>query len=137
MTDAKPQDSAAASALISARIEELQDWRGVMLARVRQLIHDAAPDVVEEWKWRGTPVWSLAGIICTGETYKSIVKLTFARGADVVDPHNLFNASLDGNVRRAIDLHESDALDADAFRQLVREAVRVNGARQQGKRKKT
>ena len=137
MTDAKPQDSAAASALISARIEELQDWRGVMLARVRQLIHDAAPDVVEEWKWRGTPVWSLAGIICTGETYKSIVKLTFARGADVADPHNLFNASLDGNVRRAIDLHESDALDADAFRQLVREAVRVNGARQQGKRKKT
>ena len=137
MTDAKPQDSAAASALISARIEELQDWRGVMLARVRQLIHEAAPDVVEEWKWRGTPVWSLAGIICTGETYKSIVKLTFARGADVADPHNLFNASLDGNVRRAIDLHESDALDADAFRQLVREAVRVNGARQQGKRKKT
>ena len=137
MTDAKPHDSAAASALINARIEELQDWRGAMLARVRQLIHEAAPDVVEEWKWRGTPVWSLAGIICTGETYKSIVKLTFARGADVVDPHNLFNASLDGNVRRAIDLHESDALDADAFRQLVREAVRVNGARQQGKRKKT
>ena len=137
MTDAKPHDSAAASALINARIEELQDWRGAMLARVRQLIHEAAPDVVEEWKWRGTPVWSLAGIICTGETYKSIVKLTFARGADVADPHNLFNASLDGNVRRAIDLHESDALDADAFRQLVREAVRVNGARQQGKRKKT
>ena len=138
MTDAKPHDSAAASALINARIEELQDWRGAMLARVRQLIHEAAPDVVEEWKWRGTPVWSLAGIICTGETYKSIVKLTFARGADVVDPHNLFNASLDGNVRRAIDLHDGDRLDGAAFIQLIRDAVTANvAARQQAKRKKT
>jgi hypothetical protein len=99
-----------------------------MLARVRQLIHDAAPGIVEEWKWRGTPVWSLEGIVCTGETYKNIVKLTFARGASVKDPGHLFNSSLDGNVRRALDLHEGDRLDEAAFLQLIRDAVAANVA---------
>ena len=137
MTRTGPEDSSAASASITRRIAELQDWRGAMLALVRQLIHEAVPDVVEEWKWRGTPVWSRDGIICTGETYKSIVKLTFARGAEVEDPHHLFNASLEGNLRRAIDLHDGDRLDAEAFRQLIRAAAGVNGARKQAKRKKT
>ena len=113
---------------IDARIAELADWRGRTLARARALIREAEPAVVEEWKWRGVPVWSLGGILCTGETYKSAVKLTFAKGAAVADPAGLFNASLDGNVRRAIDLHEGDELDADAFRALVRAAVAVNGS---------
>ena len=137
MTRTGPEDSSTASANITRRIAELPDWRGAMLALVRQLIHEAVPDVLEEWKWRGTPVWSRDGIICTGETYKSIVKLTFARGAEVGDPHHLFNASLEGNLRRAIDLHDGDRLDAEAFRQLIRTAAAVNGARQQAKRKKT
>jgi hypothetical protein len=105
----------AASELIDARIRELNDWRGEMLARLRGLIRQADPDVVEEWKWRGVPVWSHAGIICTGETYKTVVKLTFAKGAALEDPSGLFNSSLEGNTRRAIDVHEGDAIDAEAF----------------------
>jgi len=117
------------SRLIDGRIEELGDWRGRMLAHIRALIKAADPDVVEEWKWRGVPVWSHNGIICTGETYKSVVKLTFAKGASLDDPSGLFNASLDGNTRRAIDLHEADAVDDDAFRTLVRAAVALNKSR--------
>jgi hypothetical protein len=116
------------SRLIDQRISELGDWRGETLARIRALIRQADPDVVEEWKWRGVPVWSHAGILCTGETYKSIVKLTFAKGASLDDPSGLFNASLDGNTRRAIDLHEGDAIDEDAFRTLIRAAVALNVA---------
>ena len=115
-----------ASRLIDARIAELGDWRGRTLARVRALIKQADPEVVEEWKWRGVPVWSHAGIICTGETYKSIVKLTFAKGASLADPSGLFNASLEGNTRRAIDLREGDEIDADAFKTLIRAAVALN-----------
>lgn len=114
------------SRLIDARIEELDDWRGKTLARVRALIKQAVPDVVEEWKWRGVPVWSHDGQICTGETYKSIVKLTFAKGASLKDPSRLFNSSLEGNTRRAIDIHEGDELDATAFKALVRAAVTLN-----------
>ena len=114
------------SRLIDARIKELGDWRGKTLAHVRALIKQADPEVVEEWKWRGVPVWEDQGIICTGETYKSVVKLTFAKGASLKDPSHLFNASLDGNVRRAIDLSEGDELDADAFKRLVRAAVALN-----------
>lgn len=124
------------SALIDARIRELGDWRGETLARLRLLIKQADPDVVEEWKWKGVPVWSHAGIICTGETYKSVVKLTFARGAALADPAGLFNASLEGNTRRAIDLHEGDRIDEKALKALVRAAVAVNtarGARRAGK----
>ena len=128
MKKATPKAVASPSDLISQRIAELPDWRGEVLARVRKLIADADPDVVEEWKWRGTPVWSHDGIVCTGETYKSIVKLTFARGAALADPAGLFNASLDGNVRRAIDIHERDSLDATAFRDLIRRAVAANTA---------
>ncbi|GJG88016.1 hypothetical protein tb265_31970 [Gemmatimonadetes bacterium T265] len=113
---------------IDARIEELGDWRGAMLATVRRLIKQADPDVVEEWKWRGVPVWARDGLICTGETYKSVVKLTFAKGARLQDPARLFNASLDGNARRAIDLREGDRLDAPAFQALVREAVALNAS---------
>ncbi len=112
--------------LIDARIAELDDWRGAMLARLRALIKEADPDVVEEWKWRGVPVWSHAGLICTGETYKSVVKLTFAQGASLPDPSGLFNASLEGNVRRAIDLREGEAIDEEAFRALIRAAVSLN-----------
>ena len=112
--------------LIDARIEELGDWRGEMLARVRALIKQADPEVIEEWKWRGVPVWSHDGQICTGETYKNYVKLTFAKGASLKDPSRLFNASLEGNVRRAIDIHEGDAIDEDAFKALIREAVSLN-----------
>jgi hypothetical protein len=119
-------DRQPASALIDARIADLGDWRGEMLASVRKLIHEADPAVVEEWKWRGVPVWSHAGVICTGETYKSVVKLTFLKGARVADPKGLFNASLDGNARRAIDLHAGDALDAAAFKALIRAAVALN-----------
>ena len=118
-----------ASALIDGRIAELGDWRGATLARMRTLIHEADPDVVEEWKWRGVPVWSHAGILCTGETYKAVVKLTFAKGAKLDDPAGLFNASLEGNVRRAIDLREGEDLDAAAFTALIRAAVSLNTAR--------
>ncbi len=114
------------SRLIDARIRELSDWRGEMLARVRALIKEADPEVVEEWKWGGVPVWSHAGVICTGETYKSIVKLTFAKGASLKDPDRLFNSSLEGNTRRAIDLHESAKVDEEALKALIRAAVALN-----------
>ncbi|MDY0884075.1 DUF1801 domain-containing protein [Dongia soli] len=114
------------SQLIDARIEELADWRGEMLARVRALIQAADPQVVETWKWRGVPVWEHAGIICTGETYKTTAKLTFAKGAALADPSGLFNASLEGNTRRAIDLHEGDKIDESAFKTLIRAAVALN-----------
>jgi hypothetical protein len=117
------------SRLIDARIKELDDWRGKMLARVRALIKQADPQVVEEWKWRGVPVWSHDGLICTGETYKSVVKLTFAKGASLKDPSGLFNSSLEGNVRRAIDLHEGDEIDANAFKTLIRAAVALNSSK--------
>jgi hypothetical protein len=117
------------SRLIDARIKELGDWRGNMLAHVRALIKQADPEVVEEWKWRGVPVWSHDGIICTGETYKSVVKLTFAKGASLKDPAKLFNSSLEGNTRRAIDIHEGDDLDEGAFKTLVRAAVALNSAK--------
>jgi hypothetical protein len=136
-------DGAAASANISKRIEELGDWRGEMLARVRQLVHDADPDIEEEWKWAkatspGTPVWSHDGIVCTGESYKDVVKLTFARGASIKDPKKLFNSSLEGNMRRAIDLREGEKIDEPAFRQLIRAAVAANSAArgQRGAKKK-
>ena len=114
------------SRLIDARIKELDDWRGKTLSHVRALIKQADPEVVEEWKWRGVPVWSHGGLICTGESYKSVVKLTFAKGASLKDPSGLFNSSLEGNVRRAIDLHEGDEIDADAFKKLVRAAIALN-----------
>ena len=117
------------SQLIDARIEELGDWRGETLARIRALVKQADPDVVEEWKWRGVPVWSHDGMICTGETYKEIVKVTFAKGASFEDPSGLFNSSLEGNTRRAIDFHEGDEIDAEALKALVRAAVTLNTAR--------
>ena len=116
----------SASALIDARIRELNDWRGETLARIRAIIQQADPDVVEEWKWRGVPVWSHAGIICTGETYKTAVKMTFAKGAALDDPAHLFNASLEGNTRRAIDVHEGEAIDEKALKALIRAAVVLN-----------
>ena len=116
----------AASELISKRIAELGDWRGETLGRMRKLIKEAAPDVVEEWKWIGTPIWSHDGIICTGESYKNVVKLTFIKGASLKDPAHLFNSSLDGNVRRAIDIHEDEEVDGSAFKALVREAIALN-----------
>ena len=118
----------SASELISKRIADLGDWRGETLGRMRKLISDADPDVVEEWKWMGTPIWSHDGIICTGESYKKVVKLTFAKGASLKDPKGLFNSSLEGNVRRAIDIHEGEEVDASAFKALVREAIAVNKA---------
>ena len=118
--------TANASKLIDARIEELGDWRGKMLARLRRLIKRADPEVVEEWKWGGVPVWSHDGQICTGETYKKVVKLTFMKGASLKDPARLFNSSLDGNARRAIDFHEGDDVDEKAFERLIREAVALN-----------
>ncbi len=121
-------DVRAAAANITRRIEELGDWRGETLAQVRQLIHAADPDMQEEWKWRGVPVWSHDGIVCTGESYKEVVKLTFARGAGLKDPKKLFNSSLEGNTRRAIDLREGENLNAVAFRQLIRAAVTANSA---------
>jgi len=123
-TKAKGGDSR--SRLIDARIKELGDWRGETLARVRALIKQACPDVVEEWKWRGGPVWEHAGIICTGETYKAVVKLTFAKGAALDDPSSLFNSSLEGNARRAIDIHEGDRIDEKALKALIRAAVALN-----------
>ncbi len=125
---AKGKDCEAPSRLIDARIRELGDWRGETLARIRRLIKEADPEVVEEWKWRGVPVWSHAGIICTGETYKSVVKMTFAKGASLADPSGLFNASLDGNTRRAIDVHEGEAIDEKALKALIRAAVALNTA---------
>src|ERR1700678_694912 len=127
----------AASANITKRIQELGDWRGETLAHVRQLIHDAVPDIEEEWKWRGTPVWSHDGIVCTGESYKEVVKLTFARGASIEDPKQLFNSSLEGNTRRAIDLREGEKIDEPAFKQLIRAAAAANSvARAQRAKKK-
>ena len=117
------------SELIDARIEELDDWRGAMLARLRALVKEADPDVVEEWKWRGVPVWSHAGLICTGETYKNVVKMTFAKGASLADPARLFNASLEGNARRAIDFHEGETINEKALKALVRAAVALNVSR--------
>jgi len=117
-----------ASDKITRRIKELGDWRGEMLARVRKLIHDTDPDIEEEWKWMGTPVWSHDGIVCTGESYKQVVKLTFAKGASLPDPKKLFNSSLDGNVRRAIDIHEGEKINEAAFKQLVRAAIEANSA---------
>jgi hypothetical protein len=124
-----PKAGAAASKLIDARIESLGDWRGRTLAKIRALIKAAAPDAVEEWKWRGVPVWSDGGIICTGETYKDTVKMTFAKGASLDDPSRLFNSSLEGNTRRAIDVHEGDEIDEKALKALVRAAVALNKAR--------
>ncbi|MGH6642016.1 MAG: DUF1801 domain-containing protein [Bradyrhizobium sp.] len=121
--------SESPSRLIDARIKELGDWRGKTLANVRKLIKQAVPDVVEEWKWRGVPVWSHDGIICTGETYKAAVKLTFAKGASLKDPSKLFNSSLEGNTRRAIDIHEGVEINADAFKTLIRAAADLNGAK--------
>ena len=117
------------SRLIDARIKELGDWRGKTLAHVRALIKQAVPDVVETWKWRGVPVWENDGIICTGETYKAVVKLTFAKGAALKDPKGLFNSSLEGNVRRAIDIHENDELDESAFKTLIKAAAALNGSK--------
>ena len=116
----------SASALIDERIKELRDWRGKTLAKVREIIHEADPQIVEEWKWMGTPVWSHGGIVCTGETYKNVVKMTFAKGAALKDPSGLFNSSLDGNVRRAIDIHECDKIDEAALKDLIRGAVALN-----------
>jgi hypothetical protein len=128
MTKSNASEGQSASELISNRIAELGDWRGETLGRMRQLIKDADPDVVEEWKWMGTPIWSHDGIICTGESYKKVVKLTFAKGASLKDPARLFNSSLEGNTRRAIDIHEGAAVDESAFKALVREAVALNSS---------
>jgi len=124
----KKEAGSSPTQLIDARIKELGDWRGETLARVRILIKQADPEVVEEWKWRGVPVWSHAGIICTGETYKTVVKMTFAKGASLEDPAGLFNASLEGNTRRAIDIHEGDKIDEKALKALIRAAVALNTA---------
>ncbi|MGB5184145.1 MAG: DUF1801 domain-containing protein [Xanthobacteraceae bacterium] len=122
----KPSSHKSPSELIDARIKELGDWRGTMLSRLRSLVKDADPEVVEEWKWRGVPVWSHDGLICTGETYKTVVKMTFAKGAALQDPSRLFNASLEGNTRRAIDFHEGAKIDEKALKTLVRAAVTLN-----------
>jgi hypothetical protein len=132
----KAKEAASPSHLIDARIKELADWRGETLARVRALIKEADPEVVEEWKWRGVPVWEHAGIICTGETYKAVVKLTFAKGAALEDPAGLFNSSLEGNVRRAIDIRESDKIEEKALKALVRAAVELNTAAAEKRAKK-
>ena len=135
----KPRASQAQppSKLISKKIADLADWRGQTLARMRKLIKEADPDVVEEWKWMGTPVWSHDGIICTGESYKKVVKLTFAKGASLKDPARLFNSSLEGNVRRAIDIHEAEVVDASAFKALIRAAVALNISAKSKPSKKT
>lgn len=126
-----------ASGLISKRITDLGDWRGSTLQRMRELIHEADPEVIEEWKWMGTPVWSHDGIICTGESYKDKIKLTFLKGASLKDPKGLFNASLDGNARRAIDIHQHETVDGSAFKLLIREAMALNSAKKSKTRKKT
>ncbi|AND91776.1 hypothetical protein ACVIWV_000621 [Bradyrhizobium diazoefficiens] len=133
----KDADGASASKLIDGRIKELGDWRGEMLGRIRALIKDADPDVVEEWKWRGVPVWEHDGIICTGETYKAVVKLTFAKGAALDDPAGLFNSSLDGNVRRAIDIREGEKINEKALKALIRAAVALNASKVKKKPAKT
>ena len=140
MTPTDRPNGEAASAKISKRIKELGDWRGETLAHLRQLIHDADPDIEEEWKWEkpksgGTPVWSHDGIVCTGESYKQVVKLTFARGASIKDPKKLFNSSLEGNVRRAIDIREGEKIDEAAFKQLIHAAVAANAAARAAKKK--
>jgi hypothetical protein len=132
MKKSRSKSAESPSELIDARIEELGDWRGEMLARLRAIIREADPEVVEEWKWRGVPVWSHSGLICTGETYKKVVKMTFARGASLKDPAGLFNSSLEGNVRRAIDIHEGDKLDGKALKALIRAAVALNKASARG-----
>ena len=132
MKKSRSKNAESPSELIDARIEDLGDWRGEMLSRLRALIKAADPAVVEEWKWRGTPVWSHDGLICTGETYKNIVKMTFARGASLKDPSGLFNSSLEGNVRRAIDFHEGDKPDEKALKALVRAAVALNDSSARG-----
>jgi hypothetical protein len=126
MNKSGPQNGESPSRLIDAKIEELGDWRGEMLSRLRALVKEADPEVVEEWKWRGVPVWSYDGLICTGETYKNVVKMTFGKGAALEDPRHLFNASLDGNTRRAIDFHEGEEIDEEALKTLVRAAVALN-----------
>ena len=131
MEKSESQKSKSPSQLIDARIKELDDWRGKMLSRLRTLVKEADPEVVEEWKWRGVPVWSHDGLICTGETYKNVVKMTFAKGAAVKDPSGLFNSSLDGNTRRAIDFHEGEKIDEDALRTLVSAAVTLNKSKAQ------
>jgi len=132
MTEGSQQQGKSPSALIDGRIAELADWRGEMLGRIRSLIREADPDVIEEWKWRGVPTWYHGGIICTGETYKKVVKMTFAKGAALDDPSRLFNSSLEGNVRRAIDFHEGDVIDAEALKALIRAAVALNISRTKG-----
>src|SRR5829696_1532282 len=127
MKKSSSSEGQSASELIDRRIAELRDWRGETLSRMRKLIKEADPDVVEEWKWMGTPIWSHDGIICTGESYKSVVKVTFLKGASLKDPAKLFNSSLDGNARRAIDIREGEEVDAGAFKKLIREAVALNG----------
>jgi hypothetical protein len=129
MKSSSTAKSESPSKLIDARIKELDDWRGKTLSRMRALIKQADPEVIEEWKWRGVPVWSHGGIICTGETYKCVVKLTFAKGAAIKDPSRLFNSSLEGNVRRAIDIHEDEKIDEAAFEDLIRAAVALNLAK--------
>jgi len=131
MKKSGPQESKSPSHLIDARIKELGDWRGEMLSRLRAVVKKADPEIIEEWKWRGVPVWSHAGLICTGETYKNVVKMTFAKGAALRDPSGLFNASLEGNTRRAIDFHEGDAIDEEALKALVRAAVTLNTSKAQ------
>ena len=131
-----PGEGPPAAERITQKIAELGDWRGATLAKMRKLIHEADPEVVEEWKWMGTPVWSHGGILCTGESYKDKVKLTFAKGASLPDPARLFNASLDGNMRRAIDIAEGDELDAAAFKALIRAAIDLNGLRKTAAKKK-
>ena len=132
MKKSPPNRAESPSELIDARIEDLGDWRGEMLSRLRALIKEADPEVAEEWKWRGTPVWSHNGLICTGETYKNVVKMTFAKGASLKDPSGLFNSSLEGNARRAIDFHEGDKLDEEALKTLVRAAVTLNKSSARG-----
>lgn len=137
MNESGSQNGKSPSQLIDERIKELGDWRGEVLARIRALIRQAEPEVVEEWKWRGVPVWYRGGMICTGETYKSAVKLTFAKGAALDDPAGLFNASLDGNARRAIDVHEGDKIDEEALKALIRAAVALNAPRAPSRSRKT
>ncbi len=132
MTKDGPQSGEAASRLIDARIAELGDWRGAMLAHIRSLVREADPLIVEEWKWRGVPVWSRDGIICTGETYKKVIKMTFAKGASLPDPKGLFNASLEGGTRRAIDIEEGRDIDAEALKALVRAAIELNRSKRKG-----
>jgi hypothetical protein len=129
MSKSEAQEQQTPSQLIDERIKELDDWRGQMLSRLRTVIRQADPEIIEEWKWRGVPVWSRNGLICTGETYKAVVKMTFAKGAALDDPAGLFNASLDGNTRRAIDVHEGETIDEEALRNLIRAAVKLNASR--------